>query len=734
MTTPGSDAFDYTDDSVIARVSIDVPASSLTDISQLTQAMSTMRVELEAIARAQSDWLDYLQQVPQIAERANQAYRESLTQMERIAYVQNEIGGGTLGVGGGPTDPGGGGAGYGGSPGTASGYSTAAPQGYVNPFKDMVSGTGQPQSASAVNEQINQISQEDPRLAANMMAQRGIGINPNMLGTIGGVAAGMLGKSEASPGGGPGNVAAAAGTLGAGILGTGAGAAAGTLGARVLSETKFGNRISDALGMGGGGGGDGGGTGSGAPGWGGRVASVGRGAARYIGNMSTASKVAGGLGLGAVAFNEVQNIGERVTQYQQLGAEEGGSFATGMEKELSARVRAIDPFVNAGQVREAMQKPMSEGYRGDAQNELRDVLLDNFKEMGISMADSAAVAFSNLKETDGSDAAVKKVVEQQRDTAKMMHDLAGDGGASLSQRVAANLESTLTLNEAGLSQANIDRSSLAAQEAFADTPALRGKRIEQIQSGAVTNANFGAIVAQRTGVTGYLPEVQAKAMEEAGYDADEIFEIGVKEMINYASGQPNRLNRIAVFRRLMNEANNTNMSLDEATKLYEKYSDGKDPKGQTQRGNEAVARNAQKTHNTNWNPISYLKNIITAKPEDILGEIMGNRAPSEAAERTAESFAQAGRGPGAENYAPSGRKAPALPQNASQVPQTVNTQGRVSGNVTITVDQAGRVTAPPTIQLTGTQRAVNAGAGSAQLNNAQPGENYANKSFPGGGN
>jgi hypothetical protein len=41
-------------------------------------------------------------------------------------------------------------------------------------------------------------------------------------------------------------------------------------------------------------------------------------------------------------------------------------------------VRAIDPFVNAGQVREAMQKPMSEGYRGDAQNELRDVLLDNF--------------------------------------------------------------------------------------------------------------------------------------------------------------------------------------------------------------------------------------------------------------------------------------------------------------------------------------------------------------------
>ena len=138
MTTPGSDSFDYTDNSVIARVAFDIPASALSDINQITQAMGAMRTELESIARAQSDWLDYLGQVPQIAERANQAYRETITQMERMSYIQNEIGGG---IGSGPGGGGDSGGPGGGGGGTATGYSTAAPQGYVNPFKDMVEGT-----------------------------------------------------------------------------------------------------------------------------------------------------------------------------------------------------------------------------------------------------------------------------------------------------------------------------------------------------------------------------------------------------------------------------------------------------------------------------------------------------------------------------------------------------------------------------------------------------------------
>jgi len=737
MTTPGSDAFDYTDNSVIARVAFDIPPSALSDISQITSAMGAMRTELESIARAQSDWLDYLGQVPQIAERANQAYRETITQMERMSYIQNEIGGG-IGSGPGGGEPGG----VSGGTGTATGYSTAAPQGYVNPFKDMVAGTGQAQSASAVASQVNQISQEDPRLAANMMAQRGLSIDPNTLGTLGAAATAMYTGRDQSGGasgggGGRGHLAAAAGTLGAGVLGTGAGAAAGTLGSRVLSETKIGNRISDMLGMGGGGGGQPptdttgtSGTGSGSPGWGGRVASIGRGAMNAFGNMSTASKVAGGLGLGAMALNESQRIGERITQYQQLGSEEGGDYATGMKNELTARIQALDPFVNTQQTREAMQKPMSEGFKGEARDELRDLLLNNFKELGVSMGESMAIAMSNLKETDGSDEAVKEVRSQAEATLNTMKEFAADGGASLSQRVAQQVESSIALNQMGLSQQNIDRTSIGLQEGYGDSVALRGKRIGQIQNQVMGSSTLMATVGLRNGITGILPEAMPTALEDAGIDGDEAFEQAAVEVARYASGQPDRRNRIAVFLRMMNEQGAGLEGYAEAEALYNKVTGGKDGKQKrpTQIANEAVARKGEKNQRTNFNPISYLKNILTAKPEDIMDEATGNRAASQNAENTANSYAEAGRGPN--SFAPAGRSGQPLPQTAGQTTPIV-TQGQVSGNVTITVNQQGKVTAPPVIQLTGTQRAVNAGSGGAQLNNLQPGESPAANTFPG---
>ena len=55
---------------------------------------------------------------------------------------------------------------------------------------------------------------------------------------------------------------------------------------------------------------------------------------------------------------------------------------------------------------------------------------------------------------------------------------------------------------------------------------------------------------------------------------------------------------------------------------------------------------------------------------------------------------------------PSGSRANAQPREArASSPQS--TKGTVSGEVKITVDQAGRVTAPPTVKLSGNQTAVN---------------------------
>ncbi len=61
---------------------------------------------------------------------------------------------------------------------------------------------------------------------------------------------------------------------------------------------------------------------------------------------------------------------------------------------------------------------------------------------------------------------------------------------------------------------------------------------------------------------------------------------------------------------------------------------------------------------------------------------------------------------------------------------SMTSSGTVTGNVTITVDQQGRVTAPQSIQLTGAQKAALAGGGTAQLNNIQPGDSHAYNTVP----
>jgi len=484
-----------------------------------------------------------------------------------------------------------------------------------------------------------------------------------------------------------------------------------------------GTKIGNLLGMGNGAGGSP--PGSGPPGGG----PPGTGGSGKKG-MPLPIKVGGALAAGAYALNQAQNIGERITQFQQLGSEEGGDYATGMKNELTARVQALDPFINTEQSREAIQKPMSEGFKGEGRSELRELLTTNFKELGISMGDSMTIAMSNLRETSGTDADVKKVRSQEEATLNTMKEFAADGGASLSQRVAQQVESSINLNKMGFSQESIDRSSIALQEGYGDSVALRGKRIGEVQGQVMNSQTLMATVGLRNGVSGILPEAMGKALEEKGLDPDEIMEKAAAEIARYASSQPIRLNRIAVFMRLMGEQGVT-LDFDEAEALYDKVTGGKDGKQPmpTQVANNAVARKGQKNQQTNWNPISYLKGILTAKPEDIPGEIMGNHAASQNAENSANNFVAAGRGP--ENFAPAGRKGQSLPQTPSQVPP-VMTQGQVSGNVTITIDKNGNATAPAVIQLTGTQRAVNAGAGGAQLNNLQPGESPAANTFPGG--
>jgi hypothetical protein len=209
------------------------------------------------------------------------------------------------------------------------------------------------------------------------------------------------------------------------------------------------------------------------------------------------------------------------------------------------------------------------------------------------------------------------------------------------------------------------------------------------------------------------------------------------------------MNRIANFMSLMNNQYGQNLSWEEAEALYNKVTGGESP---VTRANNRVARqgNTQTGGGSMRSPAK--DQVVSPSPSD---SDWNNRhqdyRPSENAAGVADDYEKAGRGSAnfapssalqqggtSSGYTPSGNPAPPMPQSTAQVQQSITTQGVVTGEVRITVDQAGRVTAPSVIQLTGTQKAANSGYSSSQLNNAPPGDpthNHAFNSFPspGGG-
>jgi hypothetical protein len=797
MTTPGPDSFQYNDDSVVARVSFDVPPSTLTDITQITQAMSAMRTELESIARAQSNWIDYLQQVPQIAERANQAYRDSITQMERIAYIQNEIGGsGAIGGGSGASAGSATGGGGGGSAG--GGYSTAAPAGYMPLFDGMTEGMGIGRGRPADGGgghigALGALPDENPRMAANMAAARGVAVNPTLLGMVGGAMGWAFGQDT---GGGPGKGNEAPGDMGPQTTGadrTASGPpnpsqggapvgsqptnAPGPASAddpwwrktldRVNSEGRISGRISNILGkipptvlgdafkrIGGSADptdpdGDGvpSGPASGSGMLGGLMGMLPGPLSGMLtsGATKAALKGAGAAGLAIGGYNIAQDVGERMTALNKIGSEQGGDWVTGLKEDLKARIGGLDPFVNTDQVRQATQIAMSAGLQGDSRQQLQDMMLSNFKELGIAFGDSAKLALTNIRGQELTDENMLKTRSATDATVNVMKELAGDGGNSmaLSERIKQLTELTTSLNALGISQQSIDRGTIAMQEGYEDSPAVRGD-LPRITSQAMNSNNLLAIVGSRVGVTDAVPGAMGLALEQAGYDHDEIIEMAAQEAAKIASQEPKYYNQIGVFRSMM-ASMDVDLDIPQATEMYEKYAPGSKKQKAVAKGNEAVAAKGEKNKQTNWNPFSYVGDVLSpmmnAKslddfkniPGDMLDAIRGYHEPSQNAENTVNSFERAGRLPN-DNFAPSGQRGRQLPQSAQQTqPSSITTRGSVTGEVRITVDQQGRVTAPSAIQLSGTQKAVNAGIGSSTLNAAPFPSDYAAQSFPGGG-
>lgn len=753
MTTPnGGDNFDYTDDSVVARLSFDVPAQALTDITQLTQAMSAMATQQEAIARSTGTWLDYLNQVPQIAERANQAYRESITQLERMSYIQNEMGGGGGNVGPTPTA------------GPQGQYSTAAPQGYVNPFAGqfMGMGTGATSDLAMSQNYMQGMAQNDPRMFANMMAARGQAVNPALLGMVGGAAAGAMGQGGmGGTGGGQGWGNAAPGSSSPQATQTSRDSSAppdpaqsgqstksepqnipatphedappwqktvaSTISGaqQVVNEAKAGGggRASTMLGLASAG-----------------MAAAGKWSANnpdalggFGGRLGGLAKGAGAVGLGAMAMNLSQNVGEEVQKYQQLGSVQGGDYQTGIGYEAQARMLALNPFITTEQARTAMQMALSQGFKGGEYDTVMDYMLSNFKEMGVQFSTSKDMIMKGIYSGEN----VGTASAQSADALRMAYELSGKGGAAFPERQQQIQDLQGTLTSAGVSNDAALRAALGVQEGYSENPTLR-TQIPGSMQGVMGNQTYLAQVAAQNGITGIMPEAIPAALTAKGIDMDEAYNEAAKKYAYQAQQQwpDNHFNAIASFMNMMNMMG-ASLDYNTADELYKKVLGMDGAKDPTKQANESISEQGKGRHKTDWNPFTYLKGVVDPllklgpkstlqdykdAPGDIWDAIRGHEHDDRSASE-------------AQNFASSGRTAstpPTTPEQAFKGP--VKTEGQVTGELRITVDQSGKVNAPKSIQLSGQQKSANAGYGSAQLNNAPPGDPTFQHAYNGWGN
>jgi hypothetical protein len=771
MTTgPGSD-FSYSDDSVVARISVEVPGQAASDINAITSATSALRTEMEALGRAEGDHLGYIAQLPQFAEQANQAYRSLITSMERMSYIQREMGGmPNVGVNG--------------PMATGGGYSTAAPQGYADPFQGMTSGMrgGVPQNMAQAQAYMANMQANNPQLFANMMAQRGI--NPAQFGPAGSVVyPNTPGSDVGGTGGGQGQGApppasaspqptqssrraAAPPDPGSGGAPLGSDSPEDTPephpdapgwqhaayamknGARqALNElAASGGRLGGMAGMaqramsvGGSvmgrmGGGD---T---AAGGGSRLASIGKGLG-----------VAGGaLAIGTGINDLVQRGGQEITRYSQLGSVQGGGAVEGFGYEMQARIMGMNPFITTDQSRQIMQMALKEGFRGGQFDTVQQFMAKNFKDMGMDFSQSMDLVQSALKSSNATGKDFNSTMKDMSSTLGEMKGLSKKGGASLPSRTAQMQNMVDALGNVNVSSEAASNASLSMQEMFPQNRQL-AQNVGEAAGQAWQNPTFQLMMGQQFGVSGFPGAIPGE-LEDMGVNSSEAFmDFARKQAQGIAQRIKNPRQAAELFRMQM-QAYGVNLSQSDAYQLYKQLIGGKDPVDTARRSREEGGRQTlgeqmgglgdagKGLMEQVFGGARIAGGIEKMTQGDIWGGLGEALNPMPAITGVADAIGSLfddNNGPTAPKPGGGGgRRAGERPaQQAASPFSAPSSEGKVSGEVRITVDQQGRVSAPQSIQLTGNQRQVNAGYGSQTLNGPSPGDpnyNHAYSNWSGG--
>lgn len=486
-----SGPFEYNDDTVTAKMSVEIPQQSIENVTQLTQKFHLLRTEIELATRSEQGFLSYLDQMSEISDRATQSQRNFITQLERSSLVQRDIGG------------------------TTGGTRNLVPHGYNDPFGGMTQGLGN--RVPSRSDLENTIAHLDPRTILNMQAQRG-NVSPDDLTRM------ISGGDSSSP------------TLLNHLLTSAAIAAQtggaddptvrrekankdqqnktdpqsdqtppsdeeqldekynwGALGGQVLNEVKAG-RFGGAM----------------------RAGASGIAAARGMGGgFGTLAKAgaAGALAVGAgLAINSgIQNAGEAYQGYKNQGLVRGGGFLEGVGQEFQARIMAISPFINTEQSRKIIQTALSQGYTGKEFETVTDLVAYNIKEMAMDINTSFAVIKKNMREGGQTE-------EGFRAQQEIMKQMSKDGAMSLPELQKQVFEHQGALIDQGVDAGRAGQIATQMSMSFPDDAAMN-EVIEEVSKASTNNDQLLAQIGHDAGIKFRFPnEIPDKLSERDGPD------------------------------------------------------------------------------------------------------------------------------------------------------------------------------------------------------------------------
>jgi hypothetical protein len=412
---------DFGDDYVAARIAVDVPTESLSNVRELTEGIERFHTSMEAAIRSEADMSRYLEQMADSSKRAAEAQANVNQQLQTYIQLQGRSVGST----------------------TSSGVPMGAA---INPFGGMSAGMGmeRPPASSDVYWQLNNHAQNAPREYMNMQAARGgvpstVSLDP---GSVASLAAAIADREKAThtqhqktapsgpAGSGPGRSHAAAapnvfdqaqhrvaaGTGLANSVMNELGAAGGVgFGGLALQGMNFARKKLDAKVASAG-------SKSGTDGEGGGDSSDPAGGTGGLSGMAKGLGIAGGA-VGALMgiFDLAQKAGSFEQGLRNTAGQRGGAAGEGLALQFNTRKLAMDPNVSTDQARQVYQALLSEGLAdasGNGADGAKDFLTNNIKNFNMDVSQSVELLRLSAKGTKISLGSLTDTLSELREASK----------------------------------------------------------------------------------------------------------------------------------------------------------------------------------------------------------------------------------------------------------------------------------------------------------------------------